>query len=345
MCIPTSLGYLSPWVLILLLPLLELPGNFASIHRTHLLSHVFLLPFSVVCRPPYPPSRTAWLFCRDPWTSRVSPRLFLTFPWSVVLLVPLLELSGYYAWIHGSCVAPCVLGYLSPWSAVLLLPLLELPGNFFAKILGPHVLPHVFLHVFLLSLSVVCRPLSPPSWTSWQFCRDPWISRVSPPVTVTFLRGLSSSLSPFSNYLAILPGSLDLTCCPTCSLTFLRGLSSSFSLFSTAGQFCRGPWTSRVAPRVSNFLLPFSVVCCPPFLPSRTAWLFCRDPWTSLVSPRVLGYLSPWSVVLLIPLLELPGNFAGILGPHVYFLCPKVVSFLLLLLQLAKLFLINKTRF
>jgi hypothetical protein len=144
-CCPTCFRYLSPWSVILLVPLLELPGNFAGIHRSHVLPHVFLLPFSVVCRPPFPPSRTAWLL-------------------------------------------------------------------YFAGILGPHVLPHVFL----LPFSVVCRPPCLPSRTAWLFCWDPWTSRVAPRVSVTFLRGLLSSFSLFSNCLEILPGSLDLTCCQTC---------------------------------------------------------------------------------------------------------------------------------
>jgi hypothetical protein len=54
-----------------------------------------------------------------------------------------------------------------------------------------------------------------PSRTTLLFCRDTKIPRVAPRVSLTFLRGLSSSLSPFSNCLAILPGSMDLTCCPT----------------------------------------------------------------------------------------------------------------------------------
>jgi hypothetical protein len=122
-------------------------------------------------------------------------------------------------------------------------------------------LPHVFLHVF-------------------------W---------VTFLRGLSSSLSPFSNCLAILPGCLDLTCCSTC-FSYLSPWSVVLliSLLKLPGNFARilGP---QVLPQV--FLLPFSVVCRPPYLPSRIAWLFCRDPWTSRVSSlpesRLLSSPSP----------------------------------------------------
>ncbi len=196
----------------------------------------------MVCRPPYLPFRTVWLFCRYPWTSGVAPRA--TFATCYVATFFLGLSSSFF-----------------PFSNCLNI----LPGSFYLT-----CCPTCF--------SYLSRPSSLPSRTARLFCRDPWTSRLTPRVSPTFLRGLSSSFSPFLNCLAILPGSLDLTCCPTC----------------------------------------FS---------------------------KYFSYLSPWSVVLLVSFLELPGNFARILGPHVYLLCPKVVSFLLLLLQLAKLFLINKIRF
>ncbi len=266
-----------------------------------MLSHVFLLPFSMVCRPLSPPSRIAWLFCRDPWISHVAPRVSLTFlrglssslspfsnclailpgsvsltccptcfcylspwsvvlcylsPWSVVLLISLLELLAILPGSMDLMCFPMCFSYLSPWSVVLLLSRLKLPG-YFARILGPHELPHVF--------------------------------------KVTFLHGLSSSLSPFSNYLAILPGSLDLTCCPMC-FCYLSLWSVVFliSLLELPGNFA-GIFGLHVLCHV--FLLPFSVVCRPPYLPSRTAWQFCRDPWTSHVSSlpesRLLSSPSP----------------------------------------------------
>ncbi len=248
---PHVLGYLSPWSVVLLLSILELPGNFARIFGPHVLSHAFLLPFSVVCCSPFLPSQTAWLFYPDPWTLRVASR---------------------------------VLGYLFPWSVVLLLPLLELPGNF-AGILGTHVFPHVFVHMFRLPFSVDCRPPYLPSRNAWQFCRDPWTSRVDPRVSLTFLRGLSSSLSPSLNCLAILPGSLDLTCCPTWfSYLSLWSVVLFVRLLELPGNFA-GILGPHVYPQM--FRLPFSVVCHPSSPSSRTAWLFWRYPQNSCVSPRV----------------------------------------------------------
>jgi hypothetical protein len=121
------------------------------------------------------------------------------------------------------------------------------------------MLSHVFTHVFLLSFSVVCRPPYPLSGTAWQFCRDPWTShvvprvspRISPSVSLIFLRGLPSSLSPFSNCLAILLGSLGLTCCHTC-FSYLSSWSVVFlfSLLKLPG----------CCPSCFSYLSPWSVV-------------------------------------------------------------------------------------
>ncbi len=200
--VPNVSGYLSPWSVVLLIPLLKLPGYFAGILEPPVLPNVFLLPFSMVCRPPSPPSRTAWLFCWDPWTSRVVPRVSPRISPRVSLIF-LRGLSSSFS-LFANCRAilpgslnlacfPTCFSYLSPWSVVLLLPLLKLPG-YFAGILRSHVFA---TRVFL-----------------------------------TFLLGLSSSLSPFSNCLAILPGSLDLTC-----IFFARKSSPFFSFSSSLRNF------------------------------------------------------------------------------------------------------------